>query len=314
VKANKAKNTVTGLRAAAAALGITRQRLKRHMADGMPNVLKNERRTFDLSECRAWIAINDAPEVVSLNLAPVLDPRDPRHKERTAAAALRWLDNDLAAGRLLLVDDVRCRVADEFAVHVAALLALYSRVANEVQGATASQVKRVVDETVAQITDQALKADLPNAWPTPRPIVEDEEADEHDQSSNDDREVLKILAPPDPRHSFAVAGANARVRELEDRESEVMPFNHAMTWIALTYGVIRKECATIGARVAAKLAEVNDSSAIRKALDECLDEVLADIRAGSDNVLTLAPSIASDDASWLEGSDATATADQYDFG
>jgi hypothetical protein len=276
------KNTVTGLRAAAAALGVTRRRLSKFMDAGLPHRRKSERVLFDVSACRDWIALNDWKEADSPKLAPVLHESDPRHRERTANATLRTIENELAAGRLLRFEDFKRRVTDEWAVQTSALNTLYGRVAGDVIGATAADARRVVDDVVAQITKDCLTADLPEAWGDPP--ADEELGFDHSLAADDgDRPTMKILAPPDPRYHVAIARALARERQLEQRYGEVIEHADAVKLCELHNGVVRRECAAIGERVAAKLAEgPNDPVAIRRAIDSAVDETFDRIQGASD--------------------------------
>lgn len=328
MKSKKTKNVVIGLRAASSALGVTRYKLKHHMADGMPNVLSNERRTFDLLECRAWIAINEGADDDGPKFAPILHPLDPRWRERTAASKLRRLENLVASGHLLIFEDALRKIDGENAVLVGALCALYSRVSAEVQNARAGEVKDVIAKEVKKIVAECITCDSPEAWPEPRPLAEDEgeELDEGNYALADgDREVLGILPRSDPRHSFAVAGMHARERALQDRQGELIFYDQAIWFCEVSFGMIRKQCASIAAHVAARLDAKgpNDASAIHRAIEAATEQAFAAIRDGCTEIdqagkawiaseYSDAPSIASDDG-WLEGDAATAAV-EYDFG
>ena len=99
------------LRALAEELGVSRPKAKRMIADGMPARRVGESLyAIDLDAAREWFAANEAP---GKKRAPVLDPRDPRHTERTAAAAIKRLKLGLDSGNLVRLDDADARVSDE---------------------------------------------------------------------------------------------------------------------------------------------------------------------------------------------------------
>src|SRR5262249_16746518 len=148
-------------RAVAAALGCSRTKLKRLLADGLPARRQGDKLIVDIDVARLWI---EAHEGAGRVLAPILDPRDPRHRERTAAAGIRQVEADLRRGVLVKIDDVDQRIQYELATLRQALLGIPSLFALPVSAED-------IESTLAAAIEGALaelKADSPLEWPRPR--------------------------------------------------------------------------------------------------------------------------------------------------
>src|SRR5262249_20650979 len=153
-------------------------------------------------------------------LAPILDPRDPRHRERTAAAGIRQIEADLRRGVLVKIDDVDQRIQYELATLRQALLGIPSLFALPVSAED-------IESTLAAAIEGAfaeLRADSPLEWPRPRIAGDITGKARPVPDAPDDwleagkRDTLPLLTPGDPRHAFAAA--QAEIKELKLAEAQ----------------------------------------------------------------------------------------------
>ena len=125
---------------------------------------------MDMDAARAWIEDHEGAGNAK---ASVLHPADPRHRERTAAAAMRRIEADLRRGVLVRTADVIQKVSDEEGAVRSMLLGIPALFALPVPGET---VERALTDAI-EGTLEELRADSPAEWPRPKPGPADEDGD-----------------------------------------------------------------------------------------------------------------------------------------
>ncbi len=270
----KRKNVPASLRQAAAALSMSRKKLLRMIRDGMSGVSRKAERVYiDVEAARQWIADNESQD--GPRRAPVLNPADPRHAERTASARIKAIKLALATGNMVRVEDAAMRAGSEFGELRSGLLEIHTRLAHEMQGATADEAERLIGAAVEDVL-QALKSDSMSAWPTPTaPAAPDDDGD--DWLEGGEPEYLPLLTSGDPRHAFALAAAQTRQHELASLESEVVPLSVALEIAAEEYGIVREAVRAIPFSVALSLSNgPNDQATVESALRRDVYAVLCE--------------------------------------
>ena len=240
---------VTGLRRAAADLGITRQKLARFIAEGLPITRKSERVLIDLEEARAWIALNEGFGEETPKLAAVLNPDDPRHRERTAAANISVVEFGIERGELLRRDDVRRVTEDMMATMRNAVQYLHRYLGAEVGTANGGEVAAALKEALADIA-RPFRPDAPFPWPQPSPTP----PTAPDFSEFDgEREMLPKLVSGDPRFDVAMITRQRREAEFAKLKTACVPWDLVRKTFSQCHAIVFKHLNQIPAKAAKKI-------------------------------------------------------------
>jgi hypothetical protein len=230
---------------------------------------------IDLARARDWFAEYEAP---GAKRAPVLDPRDPRHRERTAAAAIKQLKLGLANGNKLRLGDVLARFENELTTLRTGLLRLNNRFSHELANVTPGDAERLISEAVEDELS-VLKSDDPTTWPaTAAPDGEEDDS----WLATEEPETLPLLTPPDPRHAFALAAAQMREHQLAELEGNVIDLPTVLTFLTKGYAEVREEIRTVPFAVMMEIAEgPNDRELVEEVIDRIVYDTLTRV-SGSD--------------------------------
>lgn len=115
----------TNLRAASNALGVSRYRLRKLIAEGMPIRRHREHIYLDLDVARTWLLLDDDTPLNREALP--LHPSDPRFRTKLASAKLIALRMQQESGHLIEMDTALFHVADHLMKFRAALIAIPDR-------------------------------------------------------------------------------------------------------------------------------------------------------------------------------------------
>lgn len=260
---------VTGLRAAAAKLGISRKKLLRHIQNGLPVERKSERIHVDIAEAESWLELFGGDGAASGKIAPVLDPADPRYRERAAAAKIGVIELGLARGALLRTEDVHRVFDDMIATMRTSLQYLCRFIGTEIGIANGAEVAEAIKAPLASITKPFRpEADFP--WPAPQAAPEPE----YDFEGGE-RETLPRLASGDPRYDFAVVKMQQREAELATLLTACMPWDLARGTLSECGAIVCKNADEIPSKVAEEIgSEAVDRDTINATLDRVADVTL----------------------------------------
>lgn len=264
----------SSLRAEARRLGMSRKRLLRLIAAGLPCERIGEGfAPFDPAEVASWIeAFDKRPS--GPRLAPVLNRADPRYSDRLAAAHFAKLESAIARGEWINIPAAAERIDSELGLLRSGMLNL-SRLAVELACKDIEAGLGTAIETfLAELT-----VDDPETWPKPQPAPPPD-ATWLAEPEDDDRDVLPVLAAGDPRFEWAVASTERRRRKLAELAAEHTPLGEWLEVCRCQCDIVRRRIRDIPANVFWSISEdiITDDLklAIEKEVDAALGELSGD--------------------------------------
>lgn len=257
------------LRQCAPALGISRPRLVRLVGLGLPVKRIGERYDIDPAKARKWIADFERREHEEKRIAPQLDPRDPRHKERTAMAAIGAIKLERKRGNILEADEVVTMLEDQVTQFRQGLFAIPAQFGGELEGVTADEAAKMIvpgiNEAIAVLT-----MDGEEKWPhVPTPDDDNFEPEELPHWLElEPRPVAALLSPGDPRHALATTNAARRELQLAELDESSALRCDVLEFVGATFKRLREAARAIPNNVCAALpAGPHDRHVIVGAID-----------------------------------------------
>jgi hypothetical protein len=265
---SKSKHPGVSLRAAAEELGVPRKRLMKYIRDGLPVTRQSERVFVDVREARFWLALNDLGPDAEKSVAPILNPDDPRHRERTAAARLQWWKAAVKAGVAVKRKAATARYAEEMGEFRQTYLAIAQRLdATADRDAIMADLQSGIEEALACLT-----ADRLETWPVQHAALASLDAAADEAEPDPDARRIPLLPVGDPRHAFALSQAAKREQQLAELEADTVGVLGAVQLAGQHYTTIRERVRQVPLRV-----ELSDSTDLLSAINAELDAALTDL-------------------------------------
>ena len=291
----------SSLREAAAALGITRAALLKHIDKGLPAPLVRERRTVDIDAARKWIAAQEAEGIADERTVLPLSPDDPRYQRDFASARLKAYQMAEKHGHAIPRAALVARHADSLTRLNGRLKTLPAALGTELALVSRSTAAAILAPAIADAL-QELDSDDASAWPRPAPIqIEFPKADENLFEQHAPR-----LTTADARGQLAAMQASRFNAEADMLESSLIAYADVFRILGEKCDAIRARMRLIPERVAAHLADGNNPRhVITAALQYESDLARMDCGGKSDHVPEMpAPALADDEGADIESEDA----------
>lgn len=271
------KNAPTGravsLRAAAAALGISRKKLLRFIADGLPVTRDAERVFVNLSEAKGWIALNDTGEA-RIRRAALLSPSDPRYRDRLAAAEIRRIEFAIKQGHALSIEELGFAHDDDLARLRSQLVLIPARADDEARLQGTDSLQKFLAGAVEDALHE-LKMDSPSEWPTPAPMPEISADAPGADKDDEDRDMLPVLASHDPRYALNDTKAMERETRLAELRRSTVGIEEALAIAKEDFDRVRARLRKVPARIMRTIEKTGESvqAAVRYELDCAMAEL-----------------------------------------
>ena len=229
-------------RQAARELGYAdrRDRFRALIVAGLPTVRHGGKDLIDIAAARAWLELFAPEDDEQPKRATQLHPADPRHAERSAAAAIAQIELALERGHAIRRADAMKRYNDAVFAFSGALDALPFSISHDDW--------RGDLEAACSAACELLSIE----WPDPLPIAAPPVSDD---GLPPNVEFLPLTSPGDPRHQYAAVMAQRRVSELAELRSAVVAVADAATMAEENFSTMRAAAARIPARVARHVAK-----------------------------------------------------------
>ncbi|MGE3147805.1 MAG: hypothetical protein AB7K04_01945 [Pseudorhodoplanes sp.] len=244
---NAPMGRAVSLRAAAAALGISRKKLLRFIGDGLPVTRDRERVLVNLSEAEAWVALNDLGEA-RVRKAALLSPADPRYRDRLAAAEIRRIEFAIKQGHAVDIEALGFAHEDDLARLRSQLVLIPARADDDARLQGTESLQKFLAGAVEDALHE-LKMDSPSEWPTPSPMP-DTSTDAPDADKDDeDRDMLPVLAASDPRYALNDTKAMEREARLAELRRSMVGIEEGLAIAKEDFDRVRARLRKVPARV-----------------------------------------------------------------